>query len=85
VVFGLAIFIAVLLFSLSKAQGNKGISSVVVWGTFPQSTFTNSLEALNNKDDETGVKISYQQKNPATYNSELVEAFASGTGPDLFL
>jgi len=84
VVFGLAILIAVILFSVSKSNSSSGIASVVVWGTFPESTFRNSLEVMNNKDKETGVKISYEQKNPTTYNSELVEAFASGTGPDLF-
>ncbi|MEK7519868.1 MAG: extracellular solute-binding protein [Patescibacteria group bacterium] len=31
-----------------------------------------------------GIKVSFIPKNPATYEDELVRAFAAGTGPDVF-
>ncbi len=35
--------------------------------------------------DKTFASVSYVQKNPATYDSDLLNAMASGQGPDLFL
>jgi multiple sugar transport system substrate-binding protein len=82
--------IAVLIFSgLINVGGGSSSSTgptgkVVIWGTFDNSAgliqvFEDMSEA--NKD----LNITYVKKDKATYQQDLIEAFASGTGPDLFL
>jgi ABC-type glycerol-3-phosphate transport system substrate-binding protein len=85
VVFGFAIVIAVAIFSISNGSKSKNQTSVVLWGTLARSSFAEALDGINNLSETTGVTISYVQKDPASYNSELIEAFASGGGPDIFL
>ncbi len=84
IVFGFAIVIAVGIFSISNSSGGSDEVNVVLWGTFPRQTFVDPIAAINDNSKETGVKISYVQKDSQSYKSALVEAFASGTGPDLF-
>src|SRR5437016_5072288 len=78
---------AVLIFSglipignSSKDNGLQG--KFVVWGTFSSKDMTNALETISqtNKD----LLINYVQKPEAGYQQSLIEAFAKGTGPDLF-
>lgn len=85
IVFGFAIVIAVAMFSLSKAGNNTAGATVVLWGTFPRTALAEPIGALNDTSEDTGVTIEYVQKDASSYNAELVEAFASGVGPDLFL
>lgn len=86
----LAFFVfAVLIFSgLIKIGGLSGNSAVpqgkiVIWGTFPEGELAKVFE------DATAVSkdllINYVRKPEATYEQTLLEAFASGTGPDLFI
>jgi ABC-type glycerol-3-phosphate transport system substrate-binding protein len=80
---------AVLIFSgLLKIGGSSNSSStpqgkIVIWGTFNNTTeLTNAFEGINttNKD----LLVSYVKKSESTYAASLIEAFASGNGPDLF-
>jgi maltose-binding protein MalE len=45
------------------------------------SNLLTTLKSSNSAFDD----VSYVQKKPATYNAELLNAMASGSGPDLFL
>jgi ABC-type glycerol-3-phosphate transport system substrate-binding protein len=85
----LACFVfAVLIFSgLLKIGGNGGsattpVGKLVIWGTFTNPDLSSVFDTVtqNNKD----LTISYVKKSPATYQQDLLEAFANGTGPDLF-
>ncbi|MFT5360120.1 MAG: ABC-type glycerol-3-phosphate transport system substrate-binding protein [Candidatus Paceibacteria bacterium] len=84
VVFGAAILIAVIMFSVTSGSGGASTSKIVLWGIFPKETVFDSLERINDDSKSTGVSIQYVEKDPLTYEGDLVEAFASGTGPDLF-
>ena len=88
----LAFFVfAVLVFSgainMPNIFGNKdtGTASgnVVVWGTFPNTVFETSIDNISSANKD--LNLSYSQKNISTYQQDLVEAFANGTGPDLFI
>ena len=57
------------------------IASVVVWGTFPSSTFNKVIDVVKNQD----LRITYVQKSENTYQQDLIEAFANGKGPDLYM
>ncbi len=67
----------------SSNQQVQGTGSVVVWGPFPRSAF---LEVVNNFNQENqNISLSYVAKNPASYEQDLLEAFAVGRAPDLFV
>ena len=79
-----AIF-GVLVFSGAIKLGNdatKATGTVVIWGTVKQGIMTSLLESFNivNKD----FTVKYIEKSPETFDQDLLEALASGTGPDLF-
>lgn len=62
--------------------GNEGIGRVVVWGTVDQTAMDTTLSSITQKDKSLQDVI-YIAKKPATYESELINAIAAGTGPDL--
>ncbi len=81
ILFGVAVFGGYVKLGSSKVTTPTG--TVFMWGTM-------DLQSMSQFIAETTVQnqtfsIIYVQKNPATYESDLVEAFASGTGPDLFM
>lgn len=75
----------ILIFALATAGGsNNGLAPVTIWGTLDATTMKNALRAASESDSRY-LDITYVQKDPATYESSLANALASGTGPDLFL
>ncbi len=85
----LAFFVfAVLIFSglLKIGESTKSTTGlqgkVVIWGTFSNSDLFKVFDDTRN--DNQDLNISYIIKNESTYQQDLIEAFASGTGPDLF-
>jgi ABC-type glycerol-3-phosphate transport system substrate-binding protein len=84
----LAFFVfAVLIFSgLIKIGGSSSNSGpqgkVVIWGTFPSASLRNTLDSINGNKS---LSVSYVKKDDSTYQQDLIEAFANGTGPDLFI
>jgi ABC-type glycerol-3-phosphate transport system substrate-binding protein len=70
--------------SLGGVFGGGGVGQVVIWGTMDQergSTFIDSMRSV----DKSLQDVTYVEKDPTTYRDELLNAMASGTGPDLFL
>lgn len=59
-----------------EARGN-----VVVWGTIDAQVIQKYIDLTKNQN----LTVNYAQKQPETYENELVNAFASGTGPDVFI
>ncbi len=49
-----------------------------------QAAFGTVIRQASEKNGELS-QVSYEQKDPTTYERELVDALASGTGPDIFL
>jgi maltose-binding protein MalE len=86
-VFIIILIVAVFVFanSGSKNSASSGNSApVVIWGTFPSSIFTSLEEQLSN-DQKATLNISYVQKDPSTFQTDLLEALADGDGPDVLL
>jgi ABC-type glycerol-3-phosphate transport system substrate-binding protein len=80
---------AVLIFSGLIKVGDSSPSAttnlqgkVLMWGTFSSSELSHAFDGIT--DANRSVTLSYVQKNAKTYQQELIEAFASGTGPDIF-
>lgn len=82
-VFGAAIIVAVLLFSMSRGSNNQ-TATVVVWGSISSYDF-NSF--LNNAGliGQRAIQFQYVEKSKETFNSEFTEALAEGKGPDLVI
>lgn len=86
-VFGAFVIFGILVFSgtikigdQSQEEGSGG--TVVLWGTFKRESLFKALDDFNKANKTFTVK--YEQKDPATFDQDLLEALASGVGPDLF-
>jgi len=77
------IFIVAGVAYLVIAPGKKGElrGTVTVWGISDEKTMSDILAGL----DSSSLDIFYEQKDAGTYGDELIEAFASGSGPDVFI
>lgn len=79
------ILIGVGVFASFGGLGDGGsVGRVTVWGTVDSSMMGQLLTQLRSSDGAFQ-DVTYTEKNPATYHSELINAMAAGTGPDLVL
>ncbi len=63
-----------------RNQNAGGKVTLTVWGVEPQNVFSSVTTAL-----ESRYTIQYRAFDPATYESDLVNALAAGKGPDVFM
>ena len=88
IVFVAAAVFGVLVFSgaipIGKSSNSTGAQgTVVLWGTVKATTIASALDNFNRVNNSFILK--YVEKDPATFDQDLLEALASGTGPDMFL
>ncbi len=90
VVFGLGIILGVLFFSgkitlpWDKPKAEDGpTGSVTVWGVLPYSQMNGVFDFLEQQYKD--LTLSYVEKKAEAIQTELVEALASGKGPDVFM
>ena len=67
----------------SKSTGSSGQVTIKIWKTFEDS---DNLQALFDayQQKHPNVQIVYTKKNVDNYEANLVDALASGSGPDIF-
>jgi len=83
--FGALAISAILIFALLvSGAGGGGIGQVTIWGTLPSDAFAAVIRQVA-ENDRRVAGVQYVQKDPATYETELTNALASGGGPDIFL
>jgi ABC-type glycerol-3-phosphate transport system substrate-binding protein len=86
IVFLIAAIFGVLVFSgaipIGGNDNSLGVGTITLWGTARASTMNSLLEVFNNENPT--YSVSYVEKNPETFDQELLEALAEGNGPDLF-
>lgn len=86
-VFAAIFLVAVLIFAdVIKVGKDKEASvqgKVLIWGTTDSSLIRTITDKIEDQNDE--LTINYVKKSPDSYQEELIEAFANGTGPDLFI
>ena len=85
VIFIVAAIFGILVFSGAIPIGSGGagsLGSVVLWGTVPTNVMSPVLKDFNDANQSFVVK--YVQKSSATFDQDLLEALAAGTGPDMF-
>jgi multiple sugar transport system substrate-binding protein len=84
VVFGFFILLGVGVFAaFGGLLGGKSLGPVTIWGTLDSNEMNDILTTLR-QSDKTFATVKYVQKDAKTYDSQLLDAMASGTGPDLF-
>ena len=85
VVFLVVVFIGVLVFFGRRAPKTAGYAgTLTVWGVFDRAdVFEKLVEGYRKL--QPGVEINYVQKDPATYEDELINALATPKGPDVFM
>ncbi len=86
-VFAAIFLVAVLIFAdVIKVGKDKEASvqgKVLIWGTTDSSLIRTITDKIEDQNDE--LTINYVKKSSDSYQEELIEAFANGTGPDLFI
>ena len=87
IIFIVAAIFGILVFSGAIPIGSNGSqvsqNTVVMWGTIPEDVMANPIDAFNKAN--TAYTVKYVQKSADTFDQNLLEALASGTGPDIFL
>jgi len=82
-VFAVLIFSGILKIGGSSSTSDKPQGKIVVWGTFNNPELFKVFQTAT--DGNSDLNITYVIKPASTYEQTLIEAFANGTGPDLFL
>lgn len=85
IVFIVGAIFGILVFSGAIPIGKNEVGSlgtVVLWGTIPSQAIAPVIEDFN-KTHPTFI-VKYVQKFSDTFNLDLLEALASGAGPDMF-
>jgi len=79
----LGVFVFAGIIDLSGKAVNSGpTGTVVLWGTAPSSIMTPLIRQVNKNNS---FSVRYIRKSSENYDQDLLEAFARGQGPDLFL
>lgn len=85
-VFIVAAIFGVLVFSGAIPIGQDSednMGTVVLWGTIPTAIVSEPLETFNRAN--TSFMLKYEEKSASSFDRDLLEALASGVGPDIFL
>ena len=82
--FGALAVAGMLVFAIATSN-NAGatLGKIIIWGTLAQA----AVHAVVRQASEANTSLSqvtYIQKNASTYENDLTQALASGSGPDLF-
>jgi multiple sugar transport system substrate-binding protein len=76
------IVIAAIYFGARPSAQSQKVT-LTAWGTDPKNVFDDLAAAYKNTDG-IDLTLNYTQIDPASYDSKLLNAFAAGTGPDIF-
>lgn len=82
-VFGVFVIGGVIIFSAYKGNTQNAVP-VVVWGTISQTDFNNIIQETSLYQSKE-FAVQYVEKSEEEFDSDFIEALASGNGPDLFM
>lgn len=84
-VFGFFIVLGLLAFSTYRSGSSVNSNvDINIWGTISKTTFDDFITKYK-QDQSAEFKLTYTQKTVDTIDSQLVEAIATGKGPDAIL
>ncbi len=82
-IFGVSLVAGLIILATSKSKGKGSGVPVLIWGTVSTADFNSALNELTKGGN--GLKISYIEKRPESFDQELLETLARGSGPDVVL
>jgi len=86
--FGLAIVVGVMVFAGVlpgwRAPSGGTLGTVTLWGSFSPSSLEDFLNDFNEAHEDT-LTLEYEWHAPATLETDLLQALATDTGPDLVI
>lgn len=84
ILFGIFAAVGVAFLALSGRGGTEGEAGaeILIWGMLSEENVSDVVSAMNDADEDR-LNVSYVEKSADTYESELVEAIASGNAPDV--
>ena len=84
-IFAIIVIIAVLILAGIlpgiREESELGTDKLIMWGTYPKELFKEIISEAKDKN----LKLEYVEKSPRAYESDLINALASGQGPDIWL
>ncbi len=80
VIGGLALF----FLNLRGGSGGAASANLTVWGTDSPKAFNDMIAKYVGPGSGSQASIKYTQIDPANYGSQVLQAIAAGTGPDVF-
>jgi ABC-type glycerol-3-phosphate transport system substrate-binding protein len=84
-IFGACAVAGILIFAfLVGSNSSSTIGAITIWGPFDEVAVQTIIRQLA-EDDSRLRQITYVRKNPETFEVELTNALASGSGPDLYI
>lgn len=83
-IFSACIVLGVVVFAMSKSTSSTTSANLVVWGTVSQEVFDSAYKASSVKNNKN-IIVSYIKKDASSFDTEFVEALASGVGPDVVI
>ncbi len=76
--------VGIILFAMVKNTTTERAPALVMWGTIKKDTMERFIGDVT-KNYEDILNITYVEKTPANFESDLVAALARGSGPDMVL
>ena len=78
--------VIILLFIINAFWPKKIVkpAQLMVWGVYDEEVAFKEQITEYTKQNK-GIVIKYEKKNPATYEEDLIRAFAEGKAPDIFM
>ncbi|MFA6227170.1 MAG: extracellular solute-binding protein [Candidatus Paceibacterota bacterium] len=84
-IFGFFIILGLVIFASYKVNNSKtNNAEISIWGSVDQNIFNNLLSKIR-QDLNIELNIKYTQKERSILDQSLIEAIASGKGPDVVL
>ena len=65
-------------------NGSNNVGALTVWGTLPQNAITPALDELKQTHQEFS-KVQYVERQAETFDADVADALASGSGPDVII
>lgn len=88
-IFGIMAVVAVIIFAKAPSAADKQAiaarGNVTIWGTFPLSGGLDAVINQLNQQYKNAFSATYVFHDPETFDRDIVEALASGKGPDILL
>jgi multiple sugar transport system substrate-binding protein len=83
-VFAICFVAGLILFAMYRAGSGQATANLTVWGTISTDAF-NATYKDSSVAKNKNIIVTYVKKNPASFDTDFVEALADGAGPDVII